>query len=207
MSGSKFVQYMTCALMGVGGAVAGVYELKPLAGILFVASVIGMLWIVADSLWERRNDELENRKLLVRERERFANTIGSLDKEARYFLAHEWPEMGVEFGEEQLTYVLDDGVNTKVLINFLRVFLQDSSSNSFADLRNYNDDKFLQERFGVSREVVRVQWGLATDLLARKGYLKPDSMAGSRTWQWTSKEHYKKMVRRYVGVKELQVME
>lgn len=206
MSGSKFVWYMVFTLVGAGAGAAGVYELKLMATVLTISSIIGMVLIAADALWERHNDELDRRAWLVDKRNRFAQTIGSLDKEARYFLAHEWPEMGVEFGEEQLTYVLRDGVNTQVLVSFLRVFLQDSSSSSFVDVRNYNDDKFLQERFDVSREVVRTQWGLATDFLAQEGYLKPDSMAGSRTWQWASKEHYKKMLRRYVGVKELQVL-
>ena len=206
MSGSKFFYYLVCAGIGGGGAVAGVYEMGLLATVLIFAGGIGMVWIVADGLWERHNDEIDNRTLLVKERTRFAQMIGSQDKETRYFLAHEWPEMGVEFGEEALTYVLKDGVNTQVLVSFLRVFLQDSSSTSFVDLRNYNDDKYLQERFDVSRETVRLQWSLASDFLAQQGYLKADSMAGNRTWQWTSKEHYKKMVRRYVGVKELQVL-
>jgi hypothetical protein len=207
MSGSKFFWYMICTGVGAGGAAAGVWGWNALANVLILAFVLGVVWIVADSLWERHNDELDYRRELVRERNRFAQTIGSLDKEARYFLAHEWPEMGVEFGEEALTYVLKDGVNTQVLVSFLRVFLEDSSASSFVDLRNYNDDKYLQERFEVSRDVVRTQWGLATAFLAQEKYLKPDSMAGNRTWQWTTKEHYKKMVRRYVGVKELQVLE
>jgi len=207
MRGSKFFWFLILTAIGLGGGVVGYYEYALAAVTLIVSALLGSLWLVADSLWERHNDELEARRELVRERNRFAQTIGSLDKEARYFLAHEWPEMGVEFGEETLQYILKDGVNTQVLVSFLRVFLQDSSDNYFVDVRNYNDDKYLQARFDVSRETVRLQWGKATDFLAQQGYLKPDSMAGNRTWQWTSKAHYTKMLRRYVGVRELQVLE
>ena len=172
MSGSRLWSFVVFTSMAVGGAAASLAEWKLLTFILIGAGVLGMVWTVADSMWERHNEELDLRRELVTARTRFAATIGAADKETRSFLAREWPEMGLEFGEESLMYILRDGVNTQVLVHFLRVFLHDSTERAFVDVRNYNDDKYLQERFEVSREVVRAQWTFATEFLAKVGYLK-----------------------------------
>ena len=55
-----------------------------------------------------------------------------------------------------------------------------------------------EQRFGVSREVVRKQWALATEFLLEKQYLLQGSMAGSSTYRWVSKEHFRK-ARRWYG--------
>lgn len=174
-----------------------------LAVILIFCGLVGVLWSVVDSMWASHNEELDNRTFLVKARTNFAIAVSSTDKETRHFLAQEWPELGVEFGVDPIFYLLEDGVNTHVILAFLRKFLEDSNKYEFVDLRNFNEDKYLQQRFDVSREIVRRQWTLATEFLARKGFLKPDSMRGSRTWQWTSEGHYQLMVRQYLNIREV----
>lgn len=198
LSGSKLFLFLLCTVLLVGGAAYGVYGYPSILIAAWFSGGVGFLWVVADGLWERRNEELDRRADLVTARTRFAATIAGADKEVRFFLAHEWPELGQEFGEEHMVYVLENGENTEVLVNFLQVFLRDSSEIDFVDVRNYNDDKYLQERFEVPREVVRTQWHKATQFLARKGYLKPESMAGNRTWQWTTQDHCRRLRRRYL---------
>jgi hypothetical protein len=191
-------------MFGICGATAGAYGFGLGAAVLLVAALIGGLWVVGDALWERHNTEILYREGLVRARTQFTQAIAAADPETRYFLAHEWPELGVEFGEEKILYVLKNGVNTQVLVSFLRAFLEDSTENGFVELRNYNDDKRLQTRFGVPREKVRVQWQACTEFLEREGYLRPGSMAGNQTWKWTSREHYNKLMRRYGNVRGLE---
>lgn len=169
------------------------------AGWLIFSGVLGQLWVVGLTFWEKRIDEIESRTRLVGKRMAFGIAATQWDEQTRHFLAREWPEMGVEFGDDQIEYILDHGVNTGILVSFLREFLQDSSENSFAPLRNYNDDTRLQERFNISRDVVREQWKKCTDYLEDKGYLREGSMAGSRTYLWTSVEHYHILRRRYLN--------
>jgi len=202
-----FGQFVICTGMMLGGSYAGVYGYKVTMWVLLFAGVVGIVWAVSDSLWEQHNDEIMHRTSLVRARTTFAATIAATDDETRHFLAKEWPEMGVEFGEESLVYILRDGVNTQVLLPFLRAFLLDSNEQSFVDVRKYNDDKYLQERMNVSREVVRKQWNFASRLLVDMDYLLEDSMAGNRTWRWVSKAHYLKLCRRYLNVQGLPELE
>jgi len=207
MGWTGFGKFVTFSLMLLGGGVALYFGVTQVGLALAFSAVLGQLWTTAVSLWEQRNDEIINRKDLVRARMAFGIAATQWDDETRHFLAREWPEMGVEFGEEQISYILDGGVNTGILIPFLREFLQDSTEKSFVDVRNYNDDKRIQDRFNVSRETVRVQWKLATEYLESKRYLQEGSMAGSRTWLWTSPEHFKILRRRYINYrhpKELQ---
>lgn len=207
MNALRFLEFMACAgLMAAGGVFLMYDDSVGLAVILIFCGGLGVLWAVADSMWTSHNDELDNRTFLVRARTNFAIAVSSTDKETRHFLAQEWPELGVEFGVDPIFYLLEDGVNTHVILAFLRKFLEDSNKHEFVDLRNFNDDKYLQQRFDVSREVVRRQWTLATEFLARKGFLVPDSMRGSRTWQWTTEGHYKLMVRQYLNIREVKEM-
>lgn len=193
--------FVLATLTMAGGAAAGAYGWGLMAGCLIFAGLMGMVWVVADSLWERRNDEIDSRKDLVRARTAFAISVATTDSETRHFLAREWPELGVEFGDDHITYILQDGVNTQVLLPFLQAFLRDSTEEHFVELRNYNDDKSVQERFQVSRDVVRLQWRKCTELLEHWGYLREGTMAGQSTWKWTTREHYQVMRRRYLNVK------
>lgn len=186
-----------------GGAVAVTYQWMMLGWCLIFAGFLGMVWVMADSLWIRRNDEIYHRTSLINARTSFAVTAAGLDAETRHFLAREWPEMGVEFGNSQTIYILENGVNTGVLLTFLQAFLWDSTEQHFVDVRHYNDDKSVQERFNVSRDVVRQQWRLATEMLEHWRYLQPNSMAGQSTWKWTTPEHFKLLRRRYLNVKDL----
>lgn len=195
-----FGQFLLCVLLLVGGAFAWGAEMYVLCGVLLFAGGLWTIGIFSGGLWEYHNDEISNRELLVRARTTFAATISATDEETRHFLAHEWPEMGVEFGEEALTYILKDGVNTQVLLPFMRAFLIDSTEQAFVDIRNYNDVKYLQQRFQVSRDVVRTQWNLLTDLLVKEGYLIAGSMSGNQTYRWTSADHFKKLRRRWLNV-------
>lgn len=156
------------------------------------------IWIVVDAIWDRHNDEIQYRSYLAESRTKFALALIQVDSQTRQFLSIEWPELGVEFGVEPIFYLLDNSMNTNILLDFFRKFLMDSSENEFVDVRNYNDDKYLQQQFNVSRDMVRKQWQLATQLLLRKGYLLYGSMRGSHSYQWKTKGHYKQLVRQYV---------
>lgn len=191
-------RFVLFAAIMFGGTVAAYYGNASMARWLIFSGVLGQLWTVGSSLWEQRIEEIDSRVSLISKRLAFGIAATQWDQETRHFLAREWPEMGVEFGDDQIEYLLDNGVNTGILLQFLRAFLQDSSETTFADLRNYNEDKTLQERFNVSRDAVRLQWRKCTDFLERKGYLREGSMAGNHTWIWTSKEHYYVMRRRYL---------
>jgi len=206
MGWSAFARFVWLSLCLLGGGVALYFEITQVGLALVFSAVFGQLWIVVLSLWEQRNEEIDNRRELVRARMAFGIAATQWDEETRHFLAREWPEMGVEFGEEQITYILHDGVNTGILLPFLREFLQDSSEQSFADLRSYNDDKRVQERFSVSREAVRLQWRKCTEYLESIGYLQEGSMAGNRTWLWKSPEHFKIMRRRYLNYRPIPEM-
>ena len=194
-------------LVAAGGAVVATTWDGMIGMVILFCGVLGCGWEVARSLWEHHNRGIENRRDLIRARAAFGTQATQWDQATRYFLAREWPEMGVEFGEDSISYVLEDGVNTGILIPFLRAFIQDSSENSFVDVRKYNDDKWLQEKFGVSRDVVRQQWKLTTDFLLRKQFLLEGSMAGNQTWRWPTAEHYKIMRRRYMNVTPLREIE
>lgn len=154
-------------------------------------------WMIARDLWQYHNDELQERGFLYETRTKFIIAMTTTTSEHRQFLAVEWPELGVEFGTEHIVYILKDGANTGILMDFFRKFLEDSNDREFVDLRNYNDDKYLQKRFDCSRDYVRAEWNKATEFLKKIGYLKVGSMAGSHSYQWTSKQHYSKLVRRY----------
>lgn len=202
-----FWQFVFCVVIGFGGAVAAMVEMQIGGWVLIILALAWCVGVIVDSIWERHVDEIESRGRLVSKRTAFAVTIAATDNETRHFLAHEWPEMGVEFGEEALTYILRDGVNTQVLVPFLRAFLVDSTEQAFVDMRNYNDVKYLQERFDVSRDIVRMQWNKATDLLLEEGYLIAGTMAGNQTYKWTSAEHFKKLRRRWLNVRTLPTLE
>lgn len=204
---ANFGRFVFCTALLIGGATAGIWEFGVLAGVLIFAGGLGVLWTIGDGLWGRHNDELDSRTSLVRARSAFATTMAATDHVTRQFLAQEWKELGVEFGEEHLVYVLKDGVNTGLLIPFLQAFLMDSTQESFVDVRNYNDEKYLQERMDCSREIVRLQWEKATKLLVAEVFLREGSMAGSRTYRWTSPEHYKKLRRRYLNLHGLPELE
>lgn len=194
--------FLMTLMLGLGGW-ALMFGYGALGVCLVFAGGLGCLWSVGDSLWEKRNEEIDCRARLVTKRMAFGMAAANWDQETRYFLAREWPEMGVEFGESQITYILDGGVNTGVLVDFLRAFLQDSNEQTFADLRNYNDDKSVQEKFNVSRETVRTQWRLATDYLVAKNFLIEGSMAGNQTYRWVTKDHYDIIRRRYLNLRTL----
>jgi hypothetical protein len=185
-------------LAACGGGVAALFDLGPLAGVLIFSGGIGILWVVADSLWVQRNEDLYNRERLVRSRISFLVTLAQTDPETRRFAAHEWPELGVEFGDH-ISWILDDGVNTGIELAVLQAFLRDSTEEHFAEESLYNDDKRLQETFGFSRENVRERWRKASRLLIKWGYLRETSMAGRSTYKWTSTEHFKVMRRRYLN--------
>lgn len=192
-------RFFLFVLVMTAGAICAWYEVDAVAQWMIFSGVLGQLWQAGISLWEKRVEEIDARTRLVTKRMAFGIAATQWDQETRYFLAREWPEMGVEFGESQIEYILDDGVNTGILVSFLREFLRDSSEHTFADVRNYNDDKHIQERFQVSRDVVREQWRKCTEYLEFKNYLREGSMAGNRTWQWTSTEHYHVLRRRYLA--------
>lgn len=199
--------YLLMVVLLILGSLALLYEMTALGVWLIFSGVLGCGWSVGDSLWEKRNEEIICRTRLIGKRMAFGMAAAQWDQETRYFLAREWPQMGVEFGESQIAYILEGGVNTGVLISFLQAFLMDSNEVSFVDLRKYNDEKYLQERFNVSREAVRQQWRLATEFLVRKNFLAEGSMAGNRTYQWTSKDHYEVMRRRYLNLRPIPEME
>jgi hypothetical protein len=199
LTAGKFAAYMTALALMVIGAVLVMYDLLLVGGILVVGGGWLAYWVTTDGMYERHNDELDNRRHLVDSRTRFAQAITQVDRETREFLALEWPELGVEFGIEPIYYLLDNGLNTNILLDCLRKFLQDSNEIEFVDQRRYNDDKYLQEAFGLSRESVRTQWRLASQYFLRRDYLMHDSMRGSHSYQWKSKGHYRKAVRQYLG--------
>jgi hypothetical protein len=182
---------------------AGAKEETAMAVTIGVFAAILLIWLIWRDLWELHNDELDNRSLLYQSRTKFILAMTGTTAEHRKFLAVEWPELGVEFGGEHIVYLLDNGANTGILMEFFRRFLEDSSDYEFVDLRQYNDDKFLQERFDCSRDWVRDQWHRATTHLRKAGYLRPGSMAGSHTYQWTTKGHYRRLTRQYAVMPDL----
>lgn len=203
----SFGKFVMCVLGAAGGGFLMLFGYGLPGGLVIFLCVLGGLWQVGASLWELRNDEIAERRMLVSERRRFGAEATQWDEETRHFLAREWPEMGVEFGDSQIEYVLHQGVNTGILTSFLREFLRDSSEYTFADVRKYNDDKRLQEQFNCSRETVRIQHELARDFLVRKRFLLEGTMAGSSAYKWATKDHYHVMLRRYLSRKPLPEME
>jgi len=197
MTIGKFMAFMVAALMELGSAVCFAYDAWPMFWMLCVCGSVLGVWVISDASWDRHNDEIMYRTDLVRERTKFAMTLSGLDAKALDFLAIEWPELGLEFGIEPRIYILENGMNTKIYLPCFQKFLEDSSEQEFADVRKYNDDKYLQQTFGLARDVVRKQWQLATQLLLRKEYLMHGSMAGSHSYQWKSKGHYRKLARQY----------
>lgn len=165
-------------------------------GIFALIQFVGIMWI---ELWNRHTEELEKRAWLYDSRTKFTMAVGSQDHETRQFLADQWPELGVDFGVEPILYILKDGLNTGINLEFFRKFMQDSNGAEFADVREYNDDKTLQERFQVSREMVREQWRKCVAFLVREGYLIPNSAAGPHSYMWRSKGHYRKLARQYLS--------
>jgi len=198
--------YVLMLLVASVGGVVAFFEMSVLGAVLIFGGLLGGLLSGAVLLWDQRNSEIINRGELIKRRMAFGIAASQWDVETRHFLAREWPEMGVEFGEDQIAYILDAGVNTGILINFLRAFLQDSTDEHFVELRRYNDDKTLQERFNCTRETLRLQWQACTSFLEEKSYLREGTMAGNRTWQWTSREHFEVLKRRYLNVRGLAVM-
>ncbi len=198
MTGGKFTAFMVAFLMWVGAGMCWVYDAPVMGWLLFGAGFFLGAWVISDSSWDRHNDEILYRTDLVKERTKFAMSLSGLDTKALDFLSVEWPELGIEFGIEPRIYILDgNGNNTGVYYPCFQKFLADSSEHEFADVRKYNDDKYLQETFGLAREAVRKQWQLAVQFLLRKEYLMPGSMAGSHSYQWKSKGHYRKLARQY----------
>lgn len=195
--------FLASVLLLVGGGLSAYFEMGVLATFTLFGGVVTLLSLVSSDMWEHHNQEIDNKTDLVKARSKFAIDISTTDDGTRQFLAQEWPEMGVEFGIESRAYLLKDGVNTGILLSFLRAFLLDSTEQSFVELRNYNDDKSLQERFDVSREIVRRQWRLTADLLTGDGYLLSGSMAGNQTYRWTTAEHFKKLRRVYLNLRDL----
>jgi hypothetical protein len=200
-----FLVFLVSVAIMAGGAAAFWYDFPTMGWTLEFGGLVGVVWVVADSMWQRHNDELYQREKLVIARTKFTLAISAADGETRKFLGKEWPELGLEFDEQHVVYLLADGVNTGILLAYFQRFLQDSNTVEFADVRKYNDDTFLQERFNVSREFVRKQWHLVVDFLKSPGmdYLVLDSMRGSHTYQWKSKGHYKSLLRKYMNVREI----
>lgn len=198
MTLGKFMVFMTAFLMWVGGAYCSTYDAVPMAWVCFLGGLFLGVWVLSDASWDRHNDEIQYRTYLVSERTKFALSLNGLDAKALDFLSVEWPELGVEFGNEPQVFILHHGNNTGVNLTFFQKFLADSNAHEFADLRKYNSDKYLQETFGVAREMVRKQWRLSVDYLLRIEYLMHGSMAGSHTYLWKSKGHYRKIARKYM---------
>lgn len=148
-------------------------------------------------LWDKHSEELQQRAWLMDNRRRFLMTLGEVSPDKLKFISVEWTELGVDFGISPIVYILKDGQNTKIQQEFLQKFIEDSDKREFADVRRYNDDKFLQERFEVSRDRVRAQWYLAVDFLTREGFLIPDSARGPHSFMWKSEDHYRKLFRKY----------
>lgn len=164
---------------------------------IFAAVQFGcIVWI---ELWNRHIETLQRKSWLYDSRTKFTMAVGSQDHETRQFLADQWPELGVDFGVEPILYILKDGLNTGINLEFFRKFMQDSSDHEFADVRAYNDDKTLQERFMVSRDFVRGQWQKCVSFLTREGYLIPNSAVGPHSYIWRSKGHYRKLARQYLS--------
>lgn len=198
LTAGKFIVFMVAFLMWIGSGVCAAYDTWLMFWLLIIPGTVLGGWAILDATWDRHNDELMNRADLVSKRTQFAAQLSGLDSKALEFLSIEWPELGVEFGIEPRVYVLDNGANTGIYLPFFQKFLSDSSENEFADVRRYNDDKYLQQTFGVARDVVRKQWELAVALLLKKEYLMPGSMVGSHSYQWKSRGHYRKLARQYV---------
>lgn len=165
-------------------------------GIFALVLMVCLMWL---ELWKHHTEELEKRAWLYDSRTKFTMAVGSQDLDTRKFLADQWPELGVDFGVEPILYILRDGLNTGINLEFFRKFMMDSSDKEFADVRSYNDDKTLQERFHVSRETVREQWQKCVGFLTREGYLIPNSALGPHSYMWKSKGHYRKLARQYLG--------
>lgn len=199
MTASRFFYFVVSTGLMIGGASSVGIENIWITLTLFLCGVILMAWQIADSLWERHNDELEKRVWLTDSRTKFITAIGNQDSDTRSFLSLEWPELGVMDVEiKPALYILHHGMNTNILVSAFQRFLQDGDEREFADVRRYNEDKSLQEALGISREGVRKQWELATQYLSKKGYLYPNSAQGSHSFLWVTKAHYFRMVQWYI---------
>lgn len=167
--------------------------------VLGIAALLLFVGIGILEFWNRRVEELQKRAWLFDSRAKFAMQIGSLDYEGRQFLAEQMPELGVDWGVKPIVYILKDGLNTGINLEFFRKFMMDSDDKEFADVRAYNDDKTLQEKFGVSRDYVRDQWHKAVGFWSKEGYLLPNSAVGPHSYKWKSKGHYRKLAHQYVS--------
>lgn len=197
MTAGRVAVFMVAVAMWIAAGLCVAYEANVMAGLLFLSGFFLGVWVISASSWEYHNDELMERRALVEARTKFAMSIAPLNPNQLQVIGLEYPELGVDFGVEPVIYLLEDGKVTGILLACLQKFLADSNASEFADLRRYNDDKYLQQQFGLSRDQVRKQWQLATDLLLRKGFLVYGSMTGSHTYQWKSKGHYKNLTHRY----------
>ena len=187
-------------VMALSAAKSGWIEAGWVLGGLAILLLVCLMW---QDLWMLHNDELEKRSWLYNSRSKFLSELLQSTQEQLQFLSVEFPELGVELEPEPIVYLLDNMLNTGINLEFFRKFIQDSSDKEFADVREYNDDKTLQERFNVSRDTVRAQWQKSVGFLAKKGYLLPNSAAGPHSYLWKSKGHYRKIARRYVSVHTL----
>ncbi len=197
MTAGRVAAFVFAITLWVGAGLCFLNAVDVMGWLLFLAGLFMVIWIISSTSWEYHNDELTERRMLVESRTRFAMSLAPLTPNHLQVIGLEYPELGIDFGVEPIIYLLDGGKKTDLLLACLQKFLADSNASEFADVRKYNDDKYLQDQFGLSRDQVRKQWQLATDLLLKKGYLVYGSMAGSHSYQWKSRGHYQNLTRRY----------
>lgn len=165
--------------------------------ILIFAFVVLGLGALSD-LWERSTADNYSRANLAERRAEFASAIANLSPTDKQILGIEWPELDIEFNGKPTICLR----GTNILLACFQKFIEDSTDTDFASERLYNDDKFLQQVMGMSRDAVRHQWHLTVAYLAdpTRGFLTKNSAAGNHSYKWM-KGGRKRMLQWYGAVR------
>lgn len=168
------------------------------AGILVASAVVLLVVVAWSDLWERAAADKLSQSHLNEARAKFANSIVNLSPEDKQILGIEWPELDIEFNGKPTICLR----GTNILLACFQKFIEDSTDTDFASERLYNDDKFLQQVMGMSRDAVRHQWHLTVAYLAdpTRGFLTKNSAAGNHSYKWM-KNGRKRMLQWYGAVR------
>jgi hypothetical protein len=163
------------------------YDLQVAAVVIGMFAFAIFAWIVRSDLGDQQISYNYSRAELEEKRVAFIQALATLSPDRYSALGLEFPELDIDFEGKPIVRLR----GTNILLECFQKFLADSTDQEFASLHWYNDDKSLQEKFGMSRDAVRAQWHLTVTHLSDGGYITKNSAAGNHSYLWFGKSREK----------------
>lgn len=191
---------LLCLGIALLGCVAIVYEEGWTATVLFGFSIALMFWLAVADLIERRTIYNYSKSTVVDKWAKYAQSLTLLDPSRYSALGLQFPELEIRWEGKPVIRL----AGTDILLPCLQKFLLDSSNEDFAAERLYNDDKFLQQAFGLTRDTVRHQWWLAVNWLVEQGHITANTAVGNHSFKWVV-GHRTVLLNQYVHSRPLDI--